>query len=151
LGDERLDTLAFLHADSGVAFPVWWTPYPLRAPLLVGWRGGPAALELSAMSSDEVVAGAIDSLATLLGVPNREIRRHLVGAFNHDWNSDPYSRGAYSYVGVGGSDASGKFARPVDATLFFAGEHADREGRNGTVHGAMASGTHAAASVSRRI
>jgi monoamine oxidase len=150
LGDERLDTLAFLHADDPVAFPVWWTPYPVRAPLLVGWRGGPAAVELSAMSHDEIVAGAIDSLAQVLGLRYREIRRRLVAAFTHDWINDPYARGAYSYVGVGGMEASRTLSRPLHGTLFFAGEHADREGRNGTVHGAMGSGTYAAESVLKR-
>ena len=150
LGDERLDTLAFLHAESRVPFPVWWTPYPVRAPLLIGWRGGPAALALSAMSSDEIVAGAIDSLAQVLGVKNREIRRRLVAAHTHDWVNDPFARGAYSYVGVGGMDASAKLSRPIEGTLFFAGEHADREGRNGTVHGAIGSGEYAADWLLRR-
>jgi monoamine oxidase len=146
VGDERLDTLSFLYAASPAAFPVWWTPYPVRAPLLVGWRGGPAAFELSVMSVDEQIAGAMDSLAMLLGVRNREIRRKLTSAFTHDWVNDPFSRGAYSYAGVGGTNASAKLARPHERTLFFAGEHADKEGRNGTVHGALASGKHAAES-----
>ena len=60
------------------------------------------------------------------------------------WSGDPFSRGAYSYVTVGGSGASKRLARPVQDTVFFAGEHADREERNGTVHGAIASGQHAA-------
>jgi monoamine oxidase len=149
LGDERLDTLAFLHADSRVAFPVWWTPYPVRAPLLIGWRGGPGALALSAMSHDEIVAGAIDSLARVLGLTYREIRRRVVTAYTHDWVNDPFARGAYSYVGVGGMRASARLSRPIEGTLFFAGEHADREGRNGTVHGAIGSGKHAADSVLR--
>ena len=150
LGDERLDTLAFLHASGPTAFPVWWTPYPVRAPVLVAWRGGPVATELSAMTRDEIVAGAIDSLATLLGLRRKEVRRHLVAAYTHDWQSDPFARGCYSYAGVGGSEASARLARPIQGTLYFAGEHADREGRNGTVHGAMASGLAAASAVMRR-
>jgi monoamine oxidase len=150
LGDERLDTLAFLHSSGQVAFPVWWTPYPVRAPVLVAWRGGPAALGLSAMSHEEIIAGAIDSLATLLGLQTRVVRRQFVAAYTHDWQNDPFSRGAYSYVGVGGADASARLSRPLKGTLFFAGEHADREGRNGTVHGALASGQRAATAVLHR-
>jgi monoamine oxidase len=143
-GDERFDTMAFLQSLDRVGFPVWWTPYPVRAPLLIGWRGGPVAQALADASRDEIVAGAIDSLATLLGMPSRAIRRQVVAAFTHDWSSDPFSRGAYSYVAVGGSGASKKLARPVENTVFIAGEHADAEERNGTVHGAIASGQQAA-------
>jgi monoamine oxidase len=47
-------------------------------------------------------------------------------------------------VGVGGGDAPKQLSRPVQSTLFFAGEAADAEGRNGTVHGAIGSGERAA-------
>jgi monoamine oxidase len=143
-GDDRFDTLSFLHSRDVVAFPVWWTPYPVRAPLLVGWRGGPVARELSRMTRDAVIARAIESLATIVGMRARTISRRVAAAFVHDWTNDPYSRGAYSYVGVDGDNAARMLARPVERTLFFAGEHADREGRNGTVHGAIASGREAA-------
>src|ERR687891_47481 len=55
-----------------------------------------------------------------------------------------WRRGAYSYTAVCGEKASARLARPVEGTLYLAGEHADREGRNGTVHGAIASGWTAA-------
>jgi monoamine oxidase len=96
------------------------------------------------MTSDELIAGAIDSLAIVLGLPLRSVRRHVQAAFTHDWINDPFARGAYSYVVVGGSGAAAKVARAVQGTVFIAGEHADREGRNGTVHGAIASGRAAA-------
>jgi monoamine oxidase len=69
----------------------------------------------------------------------------------HNWSADPLSRGAYSYVLVGGSDAGPALARPVDGTLFFAGEAFDAEGRNGTVEGAIASGQHVARQVKRSL
>jgi monoamine oxidase len=143
-GDERFDTMSFLHARDVVAFPVWWTPYPVRAPLLVGWRGGPVARELARLTRDAIIAAAIESLATIVNMSVRAIGKRVAAAFLHDWTNDPWSRGAYSYVGVDGDNASRALARPVDDTLFFAGEHADREGRNGTVHGAIASGRAAA-------
>jgi monoamine oxidase len=143
-GDDRFDTLSFLHSRDVVAFPVWWTSYPVRAPMLVAWRGGPVARELSRMTREAVVAAAIASLATTVGMRERTISRHVASAFVHDWSNDPFARGAYSYAGVDGDTAARALARPVDGTLFFAGEHADREGRNGTVHGAIASGRAAA-------
>lgn len=68
----------------------------------------------------------------------------VTAVWTHNWVNDPYSRGAYSYMVVGGSDSPGKLARPVKGTLFFAGEASDTDGRTGTVHGAIASGRRAA-------
>jgi monoamine oxidase len=64
----------------------------------------------------------------------------------HDWRADPFSRGAYSYVGVGGTAAQKTLAKPVLNTLFFAGESTDWE-QSGTVAGAIASGRRAAREV----
>lgn len=150
-GDERFDTLSFLHSRDVLAFPVWWTPYPVRAPVLVAWRGGPVARELSRMTRDANITAAIQSLATIVRMRPRALARRVVAAFVHDWTNDPYSRGAYSYVGVDGDNATRSLARPVEGTLFFAGEHADKEGRNGTVHGAIASGRAAAESLLNQI
>jgi monoamine oxidase len=143
LGDERLDTLSFLHG-SAATFPVWWTTYPVRAPVLVGWCGGPDSRKLAGKRTDEIVSLAVASIAKLLGVARATVARHLVAGFSHDWTSDPFSLGAYSYVAVAGDAASKRLARGIDGTLFLAGEHADAEGRNGTVHGAVASGQAAA-------
>jgi monoamine oxidase len=62
----------------------------------------------------------------------------------HDWQADPFARGAYSYVPAGAADASLHLSYPVDGTLFFAGEHTDTSGHWGTVHAALRSGLRAA-------
>ena len=62
----------------------------------------------------------------------------------HDWQSDPYARGSYSYVGVGGEGAQAELAASMAGTLFFAGEATNTEGHHGTVHGAIATGERAA-------
>jgi monoamine oxidase len=143
-GADRFHTMSFVQSMERLAFSVWWSSYPVRAPLLVGWHGGQIPRALAAASSDEIVARAIESLATILGMSRRTVRRHVVAGFTHDWTLDPFSRGAYSYVAVNGTGASAGLARPVHDTIFIAGEHADRQDRNGTVHGAIASGQHAA-------
>ena len=143
-GDDRLDTMSFLHGSSDVAFPVWWSTYPVRSPLLVAWCGGPKSLALSGRSKHHVEAEALRSLADLLPVTSARLRRHLVSSHMHDWIADPFSRGAYSYARVEGDDASKRLARPVDGTIYFAGEAADPEGRTGTVHGAIATGQRVA-------
>jgi monoamine oxidase len=68
----------------------------------------------------------------------------VTAAWTHNWRDDPFARGAYSYLVVGGTDAPTKLSRPLEQTLFFAGEATDPEGRTGTVHGAIATGRRAA-------
>ena len=150
VGHETIREVTFMQTLSPIPFPVWWTPYPVEAPLLVGWMGGPTAWELSTRGEDEIVSRAITSLSTVLGMTRSAVARRARDHFTHNWMTDPFSRGAYSYVTVGGANAGKVLARPVRDTLFFAGEHASA-GRNGTVDGAIASGRRAADQVVRRI
>jgi len=76
-----------------------------------------------------------------------QVEAWLEAAYFHDWQTDPFSRGAYSYGKVGANEAQQRLAAPVARTLFFAGEATDRTGNNGTVHGAIASGLRAAAEI----
>ncbi|HEY6220082.1 MAG TPA: NAD(P)/FAD-dependent oxidoreductase [Gemmatimonadaceae bacterium] len=150
IGDERLDTMSFLHGTSDVDYPIWWTTYPIRSPLLVGWCGGVKALALDELSATDRETAALRSLAKLLSMDPRTLRERLVGSHSHNWTADPFTRGAYSYARVGGADASKRLARPVEGTLYFAGEAADVEGgRTGTVHGAIATGRRAASLIIR--
>jgi monoamine oxidase len=147
-GAKGLDTLSFLHtADDD--FPIWWTAHPARVPMLVAWRGGVGAKRLAALASEEIVEVALTSLSRQTGVSRARLRNLLEGAWSHDWEHDPFSRGAYSYQGIGGADAPRELARSLRGTLFFAGEAADSEGRTGTVHGAIAGGKRAADEVER--
>jgi monoamine oxidase len=85
---------------------------------------------------------------SLLGISNRKLARLLVSTHEHDWNLDPFSRGAYSYQAVGGSSGPARLAEPVEETLFFAGEATEPD-QNGTVPGAIASGRRAARALLR--
>ena len=147
-GGGRFNDMSFVQSLEPLPFPVWWTTYPLEAPMLVGWSGGPGAWKLAGKTPDEISDIAVRSLARVLGVSRPSVERHVLASFTHDWLTDPYSRGAYSYVAVGGSAASAVLARPIEQTLYFAGEHAS-SGRNGTVDGAMSSGFRAAGQVLR--
>jgi len=140
------DGIGFLHTPGG-ALPIWWTSYPLRTPLLVGWAGGPPATALAAEGESVVVERALDGLARGVGMSRSRLDALVVGHWYHDWDADPYARGAYSYGVVGGIDAPRVLAEPLDGTLFFAGEATDGDGRSGTVHAAIASGRRAAGEV----
>jgi monoamine oxidase len=148
IGNAELDMLSFLHtADDD--FPVWWTKHPARVPMLVAWRGGVGAKRLAALASEEIEEIAIASLARQSGLSRVRVRNMVEGAWSHDWEHDPFARGAYSYQGINGVDAPRDLARSLRGTLFFAGEAADPEGRTGTVHGAIAGGQRAAGDIER--
>jgi monoamine oxidase len=69
----------------------------------------------------------------------------------HDWQADPYARGAYSYVLASGSHGRAAAARAIDDTLYFAGEACDVDGEAGTVGGALNAGRRAAREVLARL
>ena len=140
--------MGFLFTDDP-KFPTWWTSNPLPSPILTGWAAGRYAMEHSGRSNDDIIHSAIQSLARIMGFSDGEIRQQVIGAFTHDWQADPFSRGAYSYAAIGGFDAAQALAKPIAKTLYFAGEATSSDGYNGTVHGAIATGYRAASEVLR--
>jgi monoamine oxidase len=138
----RYADAAFFRA-SNTAFPVFWTALPVRIPLLTAWAGGPHAERMANLDTEEIVARAVASAKTLFGARAR-IERRLEAAWVHDWQRDPFARGAYSYVLVSGGGARRTLALPIADTLFFAGEATDAAGEHGTVAGALQSGIRAA-------
>lgn len=140
----ELDTLSVLHAP-GEDFPVWWTAYPLRVPIVTGWRGGPGARRLAQLPRSELEVRAIASLAQALGLRPRQLGRLVEAVWTHDWEHDPFARGAYGYQLVGGASTPAMLARPVARTLFFAGEATGGAAGTGTVEAAIVSGRRAAA------
>lgn len=140
---KPLDDLSFLFSRNDV-FPTWWTEMPERVPIITGWSAARSTDSLAGLGKDAVVDKAIESLSALLQVGKSEVKSKLRTAYFHDWDADPFSRGAYSYVGVGGEGRQQILGESVAKTLFFAGEATDTTGHNGTVHGAIASGQRAA-------
>ncbi len=148
--EASMKDVAFLHG-MGTAFPTWWTQHPLRAAMLTGWAGGPAGHRLSGMSSEKIVEAGIGSLSTITGFSRKFLRNTLVATHVGDWQSDPFARGAYSYITVGGLDAPKQLAKPVERTLFFAGEATASSGIGGTVEAAISTGRRAARQVLRAL
>ncbi|HSJ14316.1 MAG TPA: NAD(P)/FAD-dependent oxidoreductase [Longimicrobiales bacterium] len=143
---EDGERLSFLHTPDS-SFNVWWTQYPVAAPLLVAWAGGPAARRVGRLAPPARVALALHDLARAIGRTPRVLERSVTDWHAVDWSSDRFSRGAYSYALVGGAGAGRALARPIAGTLCFAGE-ATAEA-SGTVEGALASGRRAARAVLR--
>ena len=148
--DASLDSLTFLHGDAG-DIPIWWALHPVHVPVMVGWVGGRRAARLSARPRDEVQDRALAALAANFGVSRQRVTSQLETFWMHDWQHDPFARGAYSYALVDGADGAEQLARSIDGTLWLAGEAADAEGRTGTVHGAIGSGRKAGQAVMRSL
>jgi len=142
-GTGSLSDLSFLFSQDEW-FPTWWTTMPNRVPMITGWAPFRSAERLTGQTHSFVVERSLRTLGRLLGVSLPALESWLEGASFHDWQSDPFSRGAYSYGRVGADGAQQTLAAPVESTLFFAGEATDTSGHNGTVHGAIASGYRAA-------
>ena len=140
---EKLGDAAFVHAGLGRPFPTLWTAAPLDLPMLTLWAGGPAAVKLRERGLATVLDSSLAELADLFRTTRARLRRLVVGSHRHDWTTDPFSRGAYSYQTVGGATAPERLARPVQGTLFFGGE-ATSSDQSGTVPGAIESGRRAA-------
>jgi len=146
LDDGRYGNAAFFHAPSE-DFQTFWTQLPVRAPLLVAWAGGPRAARLSAsVAPADIVAHALGALQSMFD-ERYHVAQALEASYYHDWQQDPFARGAYSYVSVGASAARAALAESLCSTLFFAGEATDTEGETATVTGALQSGARAAREV----
>jgi monoamine oxidase len=128
--ERRHRGVSFFHCP-GAAFPTFWT----RGSALIAWAGGPRA---DALAGREPLAAALASLRRIFGRIEEPDQVLL-----HDWRADPFARGAYSYVRVGGAGAREALAEPLADTLFFAGEATSADDA-GTVAGALASGQRAA-------
>ena len=146
---RELEQALFLHAYDR-PIPTWWLPVDRSLPVLTGWAGGPYAARLAGTRRDPLREIAIDSAADALGMSRGDLAVLLESFHFHDWSADPLARGAYTYVGVGGSEAHRTLAAPVAHTLFFAGEATAGGGYNATMEGALRSGRRAAAELLTR-
>lgn len=138
----------FLHLAEG-PFQVLWTAQPLRWPLAVLWCGGPTGGALSRAPRAVMSQAILAQLAVAFGISPRRVKAAIHRVWWHDWDHDPYARGAYTYHRVGAAEAHRELARPQQQTLFFAGEATEAKG--GTVEAALASGRRAARQVLRAL
>ncbi|HEY6445156.1 MAG TPA: NAD(P)/FAD-dependent oxidoreductase [Acidobacteriaceae bacterium] len=142
--EQRMPDMRFLFA-AGMMPPTYWTQRPRNIPALVSWIGGPAANAIR--DPAQLPTQALRSLEQIFSLKPQSLETELRNSYQHDWQTDPWTRGAYSYAPAGAADCSAQMAEPVENTLFFAGEHTDNTGHWGTVHGALRSGLRAAQQV----
>lgn len=128
-----------LSTPPDCGFPTLWSRMPQKAPILVAWAGGDAVQRLYEKKHDPIRA-ALDACEAVF--PQVDVRAQLQAAYVHDWQGDPYARGAYRYLRVNGGDAREVLRAPVAGTLYFAGE-ATSSNYAGTVSGALETGEQA--------
>ncbi|MGO4439789.1 flavin monoamine oxidase family protein [Rhizobium sp. RAF56] len=114
---------------------------PFGYPVIECFLGGAGARAAAADGRDTAFARAIDQLARLFGSQVRTCLRPLIAS---DWAGTASIGGAYSHALPGQAAARTALARPYDGRLFFAGE-ATHTTDFSTAHGALESGTRAAA------
>jgi monoamine oxidase len=132
----------FVHVPNA-RFGTAWRETRADQVQITVWAGGPRARELSGLDETALLDEALATVARATSRSTEATRAQLIEAHYHDFNRDPLTRGAYSYVRPNGEHAPACLARPWQETLFFAGEAVDRQ-YPGTVAGALGSGEHAA-------
>jgi monoamine oxidase len=124
---------------------VWWRPgqgQPDESPVLTAFFGGQAAADLESASEAEVVAEAARQLGDILRQP---LSGHVLDGRYIAWGREPHIWMGYSSAPPNGDGLRDALAAPAGA-LYFAGE-ATNASHPATVHGAIESGTRAAAEV----
>jgi monoamine oxidase len=142
LAAGRYRDAGFFRCEGG-AFHAFWTQMPLRSRAIVAWAGGPGATAMNALTVQERIDRARDEFGAMFGERDLARREFEAGA-THDWSTDPFACGAYSYVTTDAGNARAVLGVPIDGTLFFAGEATSADGQGGTVSGAFATGMRAA-------
>ena len=143
--NQATSRLGFLFSDEEI--PTWWTQYPLDVPLLTGWLAGPTATQLKEKSEEEMLQKALASLSSIFKTPTEQLYRKLRGFYTTNWITDPYCQGGYAYETVNGAVFRQLLQKPVENTLFFAGEALHQGPEIGTVEGALCSGKETAGEV----
>lgn len=142
---KRLD---FVHGATA-GFPTYWFRSRGDTHLLTAWAGGKHARALNGVTPDTLLELALDGFAAATRVDRGRLASAMRDRFYHfDYANDPYTRGAYSYVPVGASDAIERLSHCIDGRVFLAGEATDVD-YEGTVAGALRSGKRAADQILR--
>jgi len=103
---------------------------------LMTFAFGEYSKETEEMNDSEIEDAIMEHLRKIYGesIPSPKVVKRTY------WNSNPFTYGSYSYVGLGGkSRYYNYFSQPKKSHLYFAGEHTSKDFR-GTVHGAYLSG-----------
>ena len=139
--DPELHLFDWDGGATGKEWAEWVNLYPFTGePALIAFHTGKAAYGIESMTDREIADAATDALASALGRKVSRPKDIIVSK----WGHDPYSLGAYSFMGVGATPADRTvLGKPLEGSLYFAGE-AVSENYAATMHGAYETGLAAA-------
>jgi len=145
------DDLTMLGCDGPVR--LYWTPLYGRgddaSPVLTAYVGGHRARSLSALTEEAAARVGLDDLDRLF--PDAR-PSHLCDEWRRvDWCTNPYTRGGYSFVRLGGAGSRAKLAAADTGALFWAGDATTTTTIAAVVHAAYATGKRAAAEVAAHL
>jgi len=138
--DEEADWIGYMSANKGE-----WSEFvniakAVQQPILLCFNAGAYGTKIEALTDEQIVAAAMQTLRTMYGAQIPDPTAWLITR----WLSDPFAYGSYSYRAVDAtSEDHDALAAPIANRLFFAGEATSRD-NSATVHGAYLSGLAAA-------
>ena len=141
---QNLSDMSFLFSSAAV--PTWWTQHPEQHPVLTGWLAGPRADAVATLSSDELIARGLASLAQNFAVTQDWLEDLLVASRAINWGADPFAGGAYSYATPSTRQVLARLDR-AEGKVWFSGEAFYGGPEMGTVEAALASGWQAAQNI----
>jgi monoamine oxidase len=138
---RKFSNASFIFSDAYI--PTWWTQNPSELPLLTGWLSGPGSLSLK-LSDEELLNEGIRSLGYIFDCPEDTVRKKIRAAKVVNWVNDPFARGAYAYKTLETTEVIEFLSKPVENTVYFAGEAYYPGPEMGTVEAALATGEEVA-------
>jgi monoamine oxidase len=123
--------------------PMWWSPSAgqgVSGQTLTAFATGDYARQLGAMGETAALQVGLQTLQTEL---DRSVLQPAAARWVH-WTADPYALGGYSTAAPGAHHARLRLGAPTPP-LFWAGEATVKNAWAATVHGALVSGSRAAA------
>jgi len=131
------EDIGFILSEEAIR--TWWTYAPDTDAILTGWLGGPKSARYTTADDNTVLQDALQSLANIFSMPVNEIRSLVTASHIARWQNNPGSLGAYSYNKLFTTNARALLNKPVQDTLFFAGEGLYDGMNGGTVEAALQS------------
>jgi monoamine oxidase len=135
---RKMPELGLLISDT--PFTACWTQLPNKTSLLTVWLAGPQAEKNRNTSDENIISMALDALSYIFNADKSFLTKNLCAGKVVNWQTDPFSLGAYSYATVESNEAKKILVQPVEDTLFFAGEALSEGTAMGTVEEALANG-----------
>lgn len=145
------EDLTMLGCDGPVR--LYWTSLYGRGddvtPVLTAYVSGHRARSLSSMTEAEAAGVGLDDLDRLF--PDARPSQLCEESRRVDWCTNPYTRGGYSFVRLGGAGSRARLAAADTGALFWAGDGTTTTTIAAVVHAAYATGKRAASEVAAHL